>query len=104
MAVTASPVGAPTVTSPVVDMMEVADRNRDRVMDDEGLGDHAAHGDADDVGPLETQFVQHPECVLGHVLDQVGRRAPVAAEEGHEVRHALELGGESANRGCRSGW
>ena len=34
---------APTERSPVVDMMEQADREEFRVMDHEGLRDHAAH-------------------------------------------------------------
>ena len=50
-AVMASPVGAPTARSPVVDMMEQAVRKRSGWLIDQRLGDHAAHGGADHVRP-----------------------------------------------------
>ena len=50
--VIASAVGAPTDRSPVVDMMEQADKKRSGWLMHQGLGDHAPHRDADHVGPL----------------------------------------------------
>ncbi len=46
--------------------------------DGHGLGDHAAHRDADDVRGLEPEVVQQPEAVVGHV----GRACTAGARRG----------------------
>jgi hypothetical protein len=61
------------------------------VIDDQRLGDHAAHRHPHHVGPLDAQLGQQRGGIVGHVLNPVGRRGAVTAEEGDEVGDALEL-------------
>ena len=56
-AVIASPVGAPTARSPVVDMMEQALRKSSGWLMTSGLGDHAPHG-----GPDHVRLGRCPAC------------------------------------------
>ncbi len=62
------------------------------VVDDQRLGDHAAHGDAHDVGLGDAELCEQAGGVVRHVLDRVGRRRRVPREEGHDVGHPLPLG------------
>ncbi len=49
----------------------------------DGLGDHAAHRDADDMGALEPQRVHQPDRVERHIGELVGRvRDPSQRELG----------------------
>jgi hypothetical protein len=53
-------------------MIEVSERTR--CERDRGfLGDHAAHGGADQVGRLDAERIHQPGGVLGHVAELVGR-------------------------------
>ena len=44
-----------------------------RVADGQRLGDHPAHRDADDVGPLDAEVVEQPGGVVGHVAERGSR-------------------------------
>ena len=65
------------------------------MIDDEGLRDHAAQGGADHVRFGDAQGSKERSTVVGHVFDPVGGRRKVrASEEGHDVGHSIELGGQ----------
>ena len=66
------------------------------VVDRQRLGDHAAHGHAHHVRPVDPQLDQQRGRVVRHVLDPVGGRRGVAPEERPDVGQAFELGGQAA--------
>ena len=47
----------------------------------EGLGDHAAHRYADDVGALDPEVVEQADRVVGHVGERVGGTADAPGDE-----------------------
>ena len=68
-----------------------------RVVDDQGLGDHAAHGDADHVRLGDAQGGEERRGIVRHVLYAVGRGGEVRArEQRRDVGQSLELRGQPA--------
>src|SRR5690606_18717568 len=67
------------------------------VLDRHRLHDHAAHGDAEDVRPLDAEVVEQADGVGRHVGQQVGdlRGLPRAGggDDGHDVDGRVEAGG-----------
>ena len=57
------------------------------------LGDHAAHGDADDVRALDSQGVQQSGRVGGHVVQGVGDRRLLAGDHGGDDRADVRRAG-----------
>ena len=47
----------------------------------QGLGDHAAHRSADDVGAVDLEVVEQPDCVACHVLERVGGTTDAPGDE-----------------------
>ncbi len=58
------------------------------------LGDHPAHGGADDVGAVDTQRRQQAGRILGHVVQIIGDGGPLALGQGREDRR--HVGGAGA--------
>ena len=50
------------------------------------LGDHAAHRDTDDVGPVPPKVVQDPYRVVGHRGDRAKERPAVALPDAQDGR------------------
>ena len=63
--------GRPMRGAPVVDMIDVSVRTRPGMMRGDGLGDHAAHRDADEVRVAVAERVEQTDGVAGHVAEVV---------------------------------
>ena len=71
------------------------------MVDDQGLGDHATHGHADHMRPLDAELGQQCRGIVRHVLYPVGgggrRLAPEPGRDhGRQVRQSLEFGRQAA--------
>ena len=83
-------------------------RNTVRVADGDGLADHPAHGDADDVGPADVEVVEQRDGVVSHVVERV--RGVGQSPRGDTERspaggwaRGRRSSSRDRRRGCRSG-
>ena len=59
--------------------------------DGNGLADHPAHGDADDVGPADVEVVEQRDGVVSHVVERV---RGVGQSPRGDAEHHLPAGGD----------
>jgi len=72
--------GRPSRGAPVVDMIDVKRANPARVLRSDGLGDHPAHRDADQVGVDVAERVQQPDGIAANLRVACSGVEPVHSE------------------------